>query len=55
MLQRKRARFHKVYESEVGELLAWCAMVLTNPYWGALEQLTAKEEKTARMMTQGRL
>lgn len=52
ILQRKGAGFHNVSESEVEELLA---VVLTNLYWGTLEQLRAKEEKTARMMTQGRL
>lgn len=40
--------FHKVCENEVEELLASCAMALTNANWGALEQLTAEEEKTAR-------
>lgn len=40
--------FHKVCENEVEELLASCAMALTNANWEALEQLTAEEEKTAR-------
>lgn len=45
---RKRMGFHKVCENEVEELLASCAMALTNANWGVLESLTAEEEKTAR-------
>ena len=55
ILQRKEAGFHKVYESEVEELLASCAKGLRNAYWGVLEQLTAEERKTARTMAPGRL